>query len=90
VLNLQLVFASGFEHGHRTQAMEKLRVPLETGLTVEVANFRFGVYLGITLMLLLVILYIGLNYPSSAFPRFQSMIVVYRMMGMAVLLIWFW
>ncbi len=86
----KLVYAAGFEAGHRTRAMEKLRVPMETGLTVEIANFRFGVYLGVTFMLILLMLYIGLNFPTSIYPRFESMIVVYRMMGIAVLLIWFW
>eukprot|EP01116_Phalansterium_solitarium_P024433 TRINITY_DN8958_c0_g1_i1.p1 TRINITY_DN8958_c0_g1~~TRINITY_DN8958_c0_g1_i1.p1 ORF type:complete len:766 (+),score=185.10 TRINITY_DN8958_c0_g1_i1:50-2299(+) len=91
-----------FTGGHRSEAMEKLRVP-KTRRAVGLANFRFGFYLGLIVALLSTTIYLwnlaGNNEDNSepsleerekVFPRFESAIIVYRMLGMTVLMLWAW
>lgn len=54
------------------------------------ANWLLGLTSGLVIPILIVICYLGVKIPSDNFPRLFSVIIVYRMMAMAILLVWFW
>ena len=57
---------------------------------LEVSMFRFGLALGLGIPLVFWVFYLGKSYPTSVFPRFDSVIIVYRMLGLVILLLWCW
>lgn len=46
--------------------------------------------MGLCLPLLFLIIYFLFFYPIELFPRFYSVMVIYRMLAIGVLMIWFW
>lgn len=88
VTETEYLFADGFTGGHRTEAMDRLRVPLQTYRNIEGANFRLGLNLGVIFPILVFIIYF-LSVQQD-YPRFASVMIVYRMLGMAALMTWFW
>lgn len=45
--------------------------------------------MGLAIALLLLTIYVGVT-ANEPFPMFDSVFIVYRMMGMAVFLVWAW
>eukprot|EP01117_Protostelium_nocturnum_P002326 TRINITY_DN1298_c0_g2_i3.p2 TRINITY_DN1298_c0_g2~~TRINITY_DN1298_c0_g2_i3.p2 ORF type:complete len:850 (-),score=195.94 TRINITY_DN1298_c0_g2_i3:4428-6977(-) len=84
------LYAQVFTKGHRTQAMKKLRVT-DQGKDKGRSSFVTGIALGISLMLIACMFYVGLTHPGKHnYPEFDSVIIVYRMIGISILLIWGW
>jgi hypothetical protein len=55
---MELLYAQAYTHGHRTDAMNRLRVPDDGEHDVEVPAFQFGITLGLTLTMLAIAIYI--------------------------------
>jgi len=83
----EMVYADAFTEGHRATAMEELRVPEEKPPVLS--HFRLGFFLGMSLVLIFWILY-WISLDSKRFPRFSSIVIIYRMLLMTVLMVWAW
>ena len=57
---------------------------------VMFATWLIGLTTGLCIPVLLMILYICIQFPSETFPMVHGVIITYRMAAMAILLIWFW
>ena len=49
-----------------------------------------GMMSGVILPVLGATMYFGSVYPGQEFPRLDSVLRLYRMLGVAILLVWFW
>eukprot|EP01119_Soliformovum_irregulare_P018766 TRINITY_DN5813_c0_g1_i1.p1 TRINITY_DN5813_c0_g1~~TRINITY_DN5813_c0_g1_i1.p1 ORF type:complete len:451 (+),score=109.52 TRINITY_DN5813_c0_g1_i1:63-1415(+) len=88
ITETELVFSRAFTKGRRTQAMEKLRVPVRK--KVGASLFRLGLNTGLTIPMIVGTLYLLLSKPVWTYPAFESIFIVYRMLAMAVLMVWAW
>jgi hypothetical protein len=88
---MELIFATSYTQGHRTEAMQALRVPDEDEHDVEAPAFQFGVMLGISVTFLAIAAYVFGTTPNAV-PAAQreSMFIMYRGFFMAIVLCWFW
>ena len=67
------------------------RVPKQSGKALEIANFRLGFNLGLIVAILCLIIYVTTSAnEQKIYPRFESVMIVFRMLGVAVLMVWFW
>jgi hypothetical protein len=86
---MELLYAQAYTRGHRTDAMNRLRVPDEGEHDVEVPAFQFGITLGLTLTLLAIAIYIfGLMEEKP--PFYTEMFIMFRGFFMAIVLVWYW
>lgn len=83
------VFAVCFTEGHRTDAMKVLRVPTEKK-SVGVATFRFGFFLGISIALFTVCLYLTTVLDTRLLDKMRPGLIVYRMLWILVMMLWYW
>jgi hypothetical protein len=82
-----MVYANAFTKGHRTEAMAKLRVPVDQ-TTTPGSTFFLGLNLGLSIGLFVLAIY--LIATEETFSQFQVSMRMYRMVGMVVLMIWAW
>ena len=82
------MYSDAFTKGNRAHAMNLLRIAEETPPLLS--NFRLGLFLGVSFCLIFQIFYWMLTYPHSTFPRFDAIVIIYRMLAMLVLMIWVW
>lgn len=85
----EYVYAQAFTGGHRTPAMQKLRVPEEEE-DMEATTLRFGLLFGLSLGFALIILYMCLVVTSSVVQKMRPDLIVYRMLFIATLMLWYW
>jgi len=83
------VYATCFTKGHRTEAMQSLRVPTEMK-KVGTATFRFGLFLGLSVAILGFCFYLVSVVDSDILLRMRPGLITYRMLAMAVLMTWYW
>jgi membrane protein YdbS with pleckstrin-like domain len=57
---------------------------------VSLATWLLGFNIGLILPLLIGIIYIAATQNSQSFPRGKSVIIIYRMVAMAIFLVWGW
>mmetsp|Transcript_17783 Transcript_17783/g.24763 ORF Transcript_17783/g.24763 Transcript_17783/m.24763 type:complete len:701 (-) Transcript_17783:238-2340(-) len=88
IAEVEHVFALSFTSGHRTQAMEKLRVP--ESQSSELSFLGLGWNVGLSFPILLLICYTLSIFDHTIFPRFDSVIICYRMLAMLILMTWCW
>jgi hypothetical protein len=86
---MELLYAQAYTRGHRTDAMNRLRVPDEGEHDVEVPAFQFGITLGLTLTMLAIAIYIFALMEEKP-PFYTEMFIMYRGFFMAIMLVWFW
>eukprot|EP01117_Protostelium_nocturnum_P007705 TRINITY_DN2766_c0_g1_i2.p1 TRINITY_DN2766_c0_g1~~TRINITY_DN2766_c0_g1_i2.p1 ORF type:complete len:824 (-),score=249.76 TRINITY_DN2766_c0_g1_i2:620-3091(-) len=82
------VFSKAFTEGRRTKAMEELRVP--TNRTLGLSVFRLGMFTGLCLPIFMMIVYTLATRSEKEFEHYESIFIVYRMLGMAILMLWCW
>eukprot|EP01116_Phalansterium_solitarium_P016469 TRINITY_DN3835_c0_g2_i2.p1 TRINITY_DN3835_c0_g2~~TRINITY_DN3835_c0_g2_i2.p1 ORF type:complete len:838 (+),score=146.43 TRINITY_DN3835_c0_g2_i2:48-2516(+) len=76
--------------GHRTRAMRVLRVPSQEH-SPKAAFFRLGMGIGLVLPFAAMLVYLHAVQPNQdAFPRWNAVITIYRMLGMSILVLWAW
>jgi hypothetical protein len=78
-----------FTEGRRTKAMDELRIP-KSQKEVGLSLFRLGWHVGITLCILIYICYTASLVPTTRFPMYDSIFIIYRMMAMGILMVWCW
>lgn len=61
-----------------------------SGKEITNTNFYLGLNLGLFVSLVFLIIYVGSLHPAYDFPRFKSVMQVYRMLAMIVLMLWLW
>lgn len=83
------VYAQAFTGGHRTAAMNALRVSSEAP-EVGMATFRFGFFLGISIVMALIIAFICVITDSSYLVRLRPGLIVFRMLTLGTFLMWSW
>ncbi|PRP82501.1 hypothetical protein PROFUN_10071 [Planoprotostelium fungivorum] len=83
------VFSKAFTEGRRTKAMEELRIP-KNQKQVGLSIFRNGLYVGLSVPLFILTIYLLATRPSKDFEHYESMFIVYRMLGMLVVMVWCW
>eukprot|EP01114_Cavostelium_apophysatum_P020415 TRINITY_DN6833_c0_g1_i2.p1 TRINITY_DN6833_c0_g1~~TRINITY_DN6833_c0_g1_i2.p1 ORF type:complete len:406 (+),score=62.61 TRINITY_DN6833_c0_g1_i2:162-1379(+) len=69
--------------------MQQLRGPKRSESQDKVL-LRLGIMSGLSIAFLIYILYVVLTVHYRNFPHFHSVIIVYRMLGMVLLLTWCW
>jgi len=82
-----MVYAKAWTKGHRTEAMDKLRVPANQQSTPR-STFFLGLNLGISIGLVSLAVY--LIATDTVFAQFSVSMIMYRMIAMVVLMIWAW
>lgn len=83
------VYAQAFTGGHRTAAMQALRVSSDTP-EVGLATFRFGFFLGISLVMTFLIAFVCVITDSSYLIKLRPGLIVFRMLTLATFLMWSW
>jgi hypothetical protein len=83
------VYAQAFTGGHRTPAMQKLRVPEEED-DMESTTLRFGLLFGISLGFAIIILYMCIVVKSSVVQKMRPDLIVFRMLFITTLMLWYW
>lgn len=83
------VYAQAFTGGHRTAAMNALRISNEAP-EVGMATFRFGFFLGISIVLALIIAFICVITDSSYLIRLRPGLIVFRMLTLTTFVMWSW
>ena len=83
------VYAQAFTGGHRTAAMSALRISNEAP-EVGMATFRFGFFVGISIVLALIIAFICVITDSSYLIRLRPGLIVFRMLTLGTFLLWSW
>jgi len=89
IRDIEEVFSRCFHQGNKKEAMQKLRVPKERQ-RVGKSVFRLGIYMGLVLALVCYITYVLIYYRHANFPHFSSVVIVYRAVGLIVLIMWGW
>lgn len=85
----EYVYAQAFTGGHRTPAMQKLRVPEEEE-DMENTTLRFGLLFGMSLGFMLIIIYMTFVVQSEVVQKMRPDLVVFRMLYVATLMTWCW
>lgn len=85
----EIVYARCFTEGHRTSAMKKLRFT-DDGEKDSVSTFGFGLLGGISLALIVLIIYICSVVDSSLLDDLEPVLIIYRMISMILLMTWYW
>ena len=85
----EYVYAQAFTGGHRTPAMQKLRVPEEEE-DMESTTLRFGLLFGMSLGFMLIIIYMTFVVQSDVVQKMRPDLVVFRMLFIATLMTWYW
>lgn len=85
----EYVYAQAFTGGHRTPAMQKLRVPEEEE-DMESTTLRFGLLFGMSLGFMLIIIYMTFVVQSEVVQKMRPDLVVFRMLFIATLMTWYW
>ncbi|PRP79029.1 SPX domain-containing protein [Planoprotostelium fungivorum] len=82
----ETLYSVVFTEGHRRMAMRKLRIenPDDTAAKMR-TSFTLGVTLGLTLVLIALMFYLGFTNPGKHnYPRFDQVIVTYRGIDMYI------
>lgn len=85
----EYVYAQAFTGGHRTTAMQTLRVPEEEE-DMENTTLRFGLLFGMSLGFMLIIIYMTFVVQSEVVQKMRPDLVVFRMLFVATLMTWCW
>lgn len=85
----EYVYAQAFTGGHRTPAMQKLRVPEEEE-DMEATTLRFGLLFGMSLGFMIIIVYMMFVVQSVVVQKMRPDLIVFRMLFIATLLTWYW
>eukprot|EP01119_Soliformovum_irregulare_P018492 TRINITY_DN5689_c0_g2_i1.p1 TRINITY_DN5689_c0_g2~~TRINITY_DN5689_c0_g2_i1.p1 ORF type:complete len:732 (-),score=185.05 TRINITY_DN5689_c0_g2_i1:22-2217(-) len=84
------VFGQLFTNNNRQVTLRKLRAEEESSFQHQVSTFRAGMNLGAAVVLAIMICYFMEHEQVSKFPRFRSVMIIYRMGAMGVLMVWAW
>lgn len=83
------VFAQCFTGGHRTEAMQALRVSGEA-VEVGMATFRFGFFLGVSIVMAILICFVCVITDSAYLVKLRPGFVIFRMLTLMTTLMWSW
>jgi len=83
------VYTEAFWKGNKIEALKDLKPP-STKMVRSSSIFRLGIVLGFILPVLVAIFYFNLDVPLDIYPRFINVITAYRMIGIGIVLLWFW
>jgi hypothetical protein len=83
------VFAQAFTNGHRTAAMNALRVSNEAP-EVGMATFRFGFFLGVSIVMGILIAFVCVITDSAYMIKLRPGLIVFRLLTLITFLMWSW
>lgn len=83
------VYALAFTKGHRTEAMEKLKIP-KANKQVEMTTFKFGFMLGVSFIWVLIMLYLLIISSSRTLDNLIPGFIAFRIPIAITVFIWLW
>lgn len=90
---MEYLFTLAFDKGNMSKAMEEIHKvdTLDPRRKTGKTEFRVGTYTGSAIVLLLILVYFSRSYwLLGSIPRQDETIIVFRGLGLPILLVWLW